>query len=70
MGLTVEPTGASCGAFVTGIDLSGDLSADCIAEIRAHWVEHKVLAFPDQQMSDDDLERFTLYFGEFGDDPF
>ena len=70
MGLAVEPTGASCGAFVTGIDLSAELSADCIAELRAHWVEHKVLAFPDQQMTDDDLERFTLYFGEFGDDPF
>lgn len=70
MGLSVEPTGASCGAFVTGIDLSAELSADCIAELRAHWTEHKVLAFPDQQMSNDDLERFTLYFGEFGDDPF
>jgi taurine dioxygenase len=29
-----------------------------------------VLAFPDQTMTDDDLERFTLAFGGFGDDPF
>lgn len=29
-----------------------------------------MLSFPGQAMSDDDLERFTLYFGPFGDDPF
>ena len=70
MGLTVTPTGAICGARVTGIDLSQELSAECIAELRDHWTKHKVLAFPDQQLSDTDLERFTLYFGEFGEDPF
>ena len=33
-------------------------------------MEHHVLAFPDQALTDDDLERFTLSFGPFGDDPF
>ena len=33
-------------------------------------MEHHVLSFPDQSLNDDDLERFTLYFGSFGDDPF
>src|SRR5690606_42096962 len=37
---------------------------------RAAWLEHHVLSFPGQDMSNDDLERFTLYFGEFGQDPF
>ncbi|NBU27954.1 MAG: TauD/TfdA family dioxygenase, partial [Caulobacteraceae bacterium] len=40
------------------------------AEIRAAWLEHHVLAFPDQLISDDDQERFTLAFGGFGEDPF
>ncbi len=70
MALTVHPTHASCGAAVTGVDLSQDLSADLVAELRAHWVEHKVLAFPDQQLSIDDLLRFSRYFGEIGEDPF
>lgn len=70
MPLTITPTGTSCGAHITGIDLREDLSADCIAELRDHWMRHKVLAFPDQQLSDADLERFTLYFGDFGEDPF
>jgi taurine dioxygenase len=34
------------------------------------WLEHHVLSFPDQPLDDDDLERFTLAFGGFGDDPY
>ena len=41
-----------------------------IKNLREVWLEHHVLSFPNQFMSDDDLERFTLYFGSFGDDPF
>lgn len=70
MSLKVEPSGAACGAFITGVDLRQPISADLAGELRAHWLKHKVVAFPDQQLSDDDLERFTLAFGEFGEDPF
>lgn len=70
MSLTITPTGAACGAHVTGIDLRADHSEDLIAELRAHWVTHKVLAFPDQTMNDTDLARFSLRFGAFGEDPF
>lgn len=70
MSLTVIPSGAACGATVTGVDLSKALAADEVAAIRAAWLQHHVLAFPDQAMSDDDLERFTIAFGGFGDDPF
>jgi taurine dioxygenase len=68
--ISITPSGQACGASVTGVDLSQPISADLAAEIRAAWLEHHVLAFPDQTMSDDDLERFTLAFGGFGDDPF
>ncbi|MEI7932982.1 MAG: TauD/TfdA family dioxygenase, partial [Alphaproteobacteria bacterium] len=68
--LTIEPSGQACGARVTGADLTKPLSADLAAEIRAAWLEHHVLAFPDQTLTDDDLERFTLAFGGFGEDPF
>ena len=70
MTLDITPSGQSCGASVRGVDLSKPLSDTIVADIRAAWLTHHVLAFPDQEMSDDDLERFTLYFGPFGEDPF
>jgi taurine dioxygenase len=68
--LEVIPSGQVCGATVTGLDLAQPLSDMTIGLIRQAWLTHHVLAFPDQQLDDDDLERFTLYFGPFGDDPF
>lgn len=70
MTLRVEKIDAPCGARVSGIDLRGDLAPDLVDELRAHWLTHKVLVFPDQALSNQDLERFTLCFGHFGEDPF
>ena len=70
MTLTITPSGEACGATITGIDLTEDLDGQTVEKIRKAWLKHLVLAFPDQKMSDDDLERFTLKFGPFGDDPF
>jgi len=70
MTLTITKSGEACGASVTGIALSQPLDEATVAEIRAAWLTHHVLAFPDQSLTHDDLERFTQYFGPFGDDPF
>ena len=70
MSLKVDPSGASCGATITGVQLNQSLSDDLVAEIRAHWLEHKVVAFPGQQLSPAQLVRFSEQFGEIGDDPF
>ena len=65
MDIEVKPSGQACGASITGVDLTKELSSGQIAQIRRAWLEHKVLSFSEQAMSDDDLERFTLYFGCF-----
>ena len=70
MTLHITPSGQACGARVTGVDLTQPLNPETVADIRAAWLDHHVLAFPGQAMTDDDLERFTGYFGGFGDDPF
>ncbi|MFK7916977.1 MAG: TauD/TfdA dioxygenase family protein [Ilumatobacter sp.] len=67
--MDVTSSGQACGATVRGMDLRA-LDDQMVSDIRAAWMQHKVLAFPDQQLSDDDLEAFTLRFGPFGDDPF
>lgn len=68
--MKIEPSGQACGATVTGVDLSAPLDAATTGEIRAAWLDHHVLAFPGQSLTNDDLEAFTMAFGGFGDDPF
>jgi taurine dioxygenase len=70
MSTEITPSGQACGATVRGVDLASPLDARTVDEIRDAWLTHHVVAFPDQEMSDDDLERFTLSFGDFGHDPF
>lgn len=68
--MIIEPSTATCGAAARGVDLSKDLSSALVADIRKAWLTHRVLAFPNQSMDDDALERFTLAMGGFGEDPF
>ncbi len=70
MDFRLNVSGQACGAEIIGIDLTKDLSDSQISEIRDLWLEHHVLSFPNQTLNDDALERFTLCFGTFGDDPF
>ena len=70
MPLHITPSGQACGATVRGLDLTSPLDEATVREIDEASALHHVLAFPDQEMSDDDLERFTLSLGDFGDDPF
>lgn len=70
MDFTLTPSGQACGASLTGLDLTRPLNQETVNQIRSAWLEHHVLCFPNQPMSNEDLERFTLYFGPFGDDPY
>ena len=68
--IEVIPSGQACGATITGVDLSRALDATTVHAVRAAWLDHHVLAFPDQDLSNDDLERFVQSFGTFGREPF
>jgi len=52
------------------LDLSEDLDKATVEDLRAAWLKHKVLVFTGQNISDADLERFSLYFGSFAGDPY
>ena len=70
MTLAVTPSGQACGARIEGIDLTQDLSESQIAELRQSWLDHKVIAFPNQSLTPEHLERVAQYFGDIGEDPF
>jgi len=70
MGIEVIPSDQACGAKVRGLDLTKPRDEATSADIHAAWLQHHVLAFTDQNISHEHLERCTLYSGPFGDDPF
>lgn len=70
MTFSVTETGAPCGAIVEGLDLKKQLDSSEVSALRQEWLRYHLLIFPDQNLSDDDLERFSLCFGHFGHDPF
>ena len=70
MVLTVTPSNQACGARVEGIDLTQELSDAQVSELRQLWLEHKVIALPNQPLMPEDLERVAQYFGDVGEDPF
>ena len=60
----VIPTGGALGAEVRGLDLRTELDADTVRVLRGAFLDHCVLFFRDQAISQEDLVRFTRYFGE------
>jgi taurine dioxygenase len=68
--LEVTPQDAPCGAWVRGIDLRQTQTAAQQQALRSLWLQHQVLAFPDQDLSLEDLERFALTIGPYGQDPY
>jgi taurine dioxygenase len=70
MTLNVTAQAAPCGAVVRGIDLRQPLDSDTLAAVRRAWLDHQVLAFVDQALTLEDLERFALCIGPYGQDPY
>jgi taurine dioxygenase len=68
--LTVTPNESGFGAEVTGLDLARPLPPDTLAAVKAAFLAHGVLWFPGQPLDHDQLEAFTLQFGQFGWDPY
>jgi len=68
--ITVKPRAHGFGAEVSGLDLSRPLGPEALAEVKAAWARHAVVSFPDQPLSLEALEAFTLQIGPFGIDPY
>lgn len=74
MSLVITPQADEFGARVEGIDLTAAVqagaAADLFAPLRAAWLKHQVLYFPDQPLSHDALSGFTLAMGDWGAEPY
>jgi len=59
----ITPTGAALGADIEHLDLKNITDQD-FAIIHRAWLDHLVVRFRSQQLSDDDLIAFSRRFGE------
>src|SRR5262249_50101345 len=63
----VVPLTKHIGAELRGIDLRAKPDAATVRAIYQAWLDHLVIVFPDQNLSQEDLVRVTGYFGEIGE---
>jgi taurine dioxygenase len=64
--LDVVPLSKYIGAEIRGLDLRERPDEDTVRAVYQAWLDHLVLIFPRQQLSQEDLVRATGYFGELG----
>lgn len=62
--LRVVPSGAALAADVEGVDVAQPLDDETFVALRAAWMDHLVLRFRAQQLSDEQLAVFSARFGE------
>ena len=62
--LDIRPLGPALGAEVTGLDLSRPLDDAVFEAVYAAWLEHLVLVFPGQRLTERQQVRFAERFGE------
>ena len=65
--LTIVPLTKYIGAELRGIDLRERPEDATLKAIYQAWLDHLVIIFPGQQLSQEDLVRVTGYFGHIGE---
>ena len=61
--ITVEPIAGACGAVIGGVDLSQDMDDATFGEIKQAFVDHQVIFFHDQTLTEDQHKAFGKRFG-------
>jgi taurine dioxygenase len=64
--LEIVPLTKHIGAEIGGLDLRKRPDDETVKAIYQAWLDHLMLVFPGQNLSQEDLLRVTTYFGETG----
>lgn len=62
--LTIRKLAPALGAEIQGVDLAAPLAANVFAELEQAWLEHLVLRFRGQRLTDPQLLALSRHFGE------
>jgi taurine dioxygenase len=68
--LVFRPVSPSLGVEVEGVDLSADLSAETVNDLRKALLQHHVLFFREQTLTPQQQMTFGRRFGELDEHPF
>src|SRR5215467_8927657 len=63
----VVPLSKHIGAEIRGLDLREKPDDETVRAIYQAWLDHLVIVFPGQKLSQEDLIRATSFFGELGE---
>ncbi len=64
MTITIRPLHPALGAELHGVDMARPLDARMFGAIHDAWMDHLVVVFPRQRISDEQHVAFTRFFGE------
>jgi alpha-ketoglutarate-dependent taurine dioxygenase len=64
MSITVRGLRPAIGAEIRGVDLRAPMDAETFRAVHDAWMEHLVVVFPGQQITDEEHVAFTRFFGE------
>jgi taurine dioxygenase len=67
MAVTVTKLTDACGAEISGVDASGDVSPEDVATIYQAWLDHLVIVFRGQDLTPTDQKEFCGNFGTIGE---
>jgi alpha-ketoglutarate-dependent taurine dioxygenase len=64
MTITVRPLHPAIGAEIRGVDLRREMDPETFQTVHDAWMDHLVVVFPDQHITDEEHVAFTRHFGE------
>jgi taurine dioxygenase len=59
----LEPTGSALGAVIKNLDVSAPLAASQILALKRGLLDHHILIFKQQDLSEEQFRQFARYFG-------
>jgi len=63
--MKIDPIPGPLGARITGIDLRREPDAETWDAIHRAWLDHLVLVFPGQDLTEEEQIRFSRHWGDF-----
>ena len=66
----IKNNNSSLGIEILDFDYNDIFDEKRIEELRNQWLKYSIIIFKNLELNHQQLEKFSLAFGDFGDDPY